>query len=307
MSSSRAIIIVETILQSSVFWGVVALVLAAITLSGKFSLKGADTVLIVAWAVSVVGVFRGHPVNAFSVVPRILTTTLVVSVMGLGFYALSVWFHAKEEAVSAPPVSNQPKSEEVPKTVQGTATLEIKPAQPSTSKVVKPHASPSQPKPDLSIVLVYPKAFAIAFINESDVVLREPKYSPGIYNLDRLDASGNPVILPIPVFSGDWIRPHEAMGPQTVISLPTVQPLVNNGDRIFGFIIVSCPECILTKSYWVYAVHGVGGWFYKLPDGKGISIPTLVEAAKKVRENPDTTLAELAPINGRIPIADIAP
>ena len=173
----------------------------------------------------------------------------------------------------------------------------------------KPTAAPATvaQKPDLSMVLVYPKSFAIIFQNDSDVVLREPKYSPAIYNLDRLDASGNPTPLPIPVFSGDWIRPRESMGPMSATGLPTVQPLLKDGDRLFGTIVVSCPDCVATKAYWVYAVQGLSGWYYKIPEGRIVTLTGLAEAAKKVRESPDTSLLELAPIEGRFPIAEITP
>jgi hypothetical protein len=94
---ARIVAIIEIMLRSSVFWGVVALVLGAVAISGKFSMRGADTVLIIAWLVALVGVFRGHPVSEYDLVLRFLVTALCASVLGLGFYKLSTWFHLKSE------------------------------------------------------------------------------------------------------------------------------------------------------------------------------------------------------------------
>lgn len=81
------------------------------------------------------------------------------------------------------------------------------------SKTATPPVPPTiSEKPDLALALVYTKEPAFVFVNKSGVVLREPKMSPGIWNLDRPDPNtgGTPTILPIPVESGDWIRPHGA-------------------------------------------------------------------------------------------------
>jgi len=158
---------------------------------------------------------------------------------------------------------------------------------------VKVHRGPKQPekspnpteKPDIHLALVYPKAFAIVLYNSSGVLLDKPKYSPGIWNLDRLDASGNVATLPIPVFVGDWIRPHESMGPQAVFGTELVKPAVKPGDRLFGFILVTCPECIVTREYWVYEVFDEGGWYCELPKGKSILLDKLAAAIPNIRVN----------------------
>jgi hypothetical protein len=143
----------------------------------------------------------------------------------------------------------------------------------------------------------------LIFKNESDGLLREPKYVPGVYNLDRLDPNGIPITLQIPVFSGDWIRPRETMGPQAFIGQPAVTPFVNKGDRLFGFIIITCPECVRVRSYWFYAVHGEGGWYCELPAGQGINLATMNSLALEVRGDTDATLARIAPIQNRKGIA----
>lgn len=98
----KAIRIIEALFASSLFWGIVALVLGAVTLSGRFSLRGADTILLVAWLIAIVGIFGGKPVANFELIPRLLITTLCMSIIGLGFYRLSLWFHTNEIGESKP-------------------------------------------------------------------------------------------------------------------------------------------------------------------------------------------------------------
>jgi hypothetical protein len=154
-------------------------------------------------------------------------------------------------------------------------------------------------KPDLDIILVNPESFALLFVNKSNVVLREPKYSPGIYNLDRLEPNGTPTILPIPVFTGDWIRAKDSLGPQALISQAALAPLVKDGDHLFGFIVIAYPECVRNKSFWVFAIQGKGGWYYELPEGEGIHLGQLNALALEVRATGDVALDRIAPPQGR--------
>jgi hypothetical protein len=143
--------------------------------------------------------------------------------------------------------------------------------------------SDSPEKPDIHLALVYPKAFAIVLYNSSGVLLEKPKYAPGIWNLDRLNESGNAPTLIIPVFEGDWIRPHESMGPENVFDSPLVKPAVKPGDRLFGFITVTCPTCLVNREYWVYEVFDEGGWYCELPKGKAILLDKLAAAIPSFR------------------------
>lgn len=85
----------RTVLQSNVFGLIVALVLGAVGVSGRFSLRVADGFLISAWLVALLGVFLGKPVANFSLIPRVLTTMLVASAFGLACYNVSDWYHTK--------------------------------------------------------------------------------------------------------------------------------------------------------------------------------------------------------------------
>lgn len=180
-----------------------------------------------------------------------------------------------------------PLKREVEKEPQENLKTEAKPK-------VEVHRRPDQAQknpdssdnPDIHLALVYPKSFAVVLYNSSNVLLEKPKYAPGIWNLDRPDNSGNVPTLMIPVFEGDWIRPHESMGPENVFDTALVKTAVQPGDRLFGFMIVTCPACITTRQYWVYAVFDHGGWYCELPEGQSILLDKLAAAIPSYRTDP---------------------
>lgn len=105
------------LLASSIFWGIVslvlALVIAAIAVSGKFSMRGADVLLTIAWIIATIGIFLGKPVADCAVVPRILTTMLCISLLGFAFYGLSLWLHSN--SVNGKPATAEEIAVEVAK------------------------------------------------------------------------------------------------------------------------------------------------------------------------------------------------
>lgn len=113
-------------------------------------------------------------------------------------------------------------------------------------------------KADVALRFVYPKSPALVILNQSDVVVREIKWTVVLWNLnipDRLDP------LPIPVSTFDWLRPHDKGGPQTLFGIAGVAPLVKPGDRLVGSATVICPECTRGRTYFVYIIYDNGGWF----------------------------------------------
>ena len=91
VSMGRLISMLEALLVSPITWGVVALILGAIALSGRLSLSAANAMLIVAWAAAGFGVYRAEAVLHLPWILRSLLTMLAASVFGIGFYYLSAW------------------------------------------------------------------------------------------------------------------------------------------------------------------------------------------------------------------------
>ena len=41
---------------------------------------------------------------------------------------------------------------------------------------------------------------------------------------------------------------------------------MNVGDRMFGTASIGCPSCAKTHYYYVYAIHGIDGWYCESPE-----------------------------------------
>lgn len=161
------------------------------------------------------------------------------------------------------------------------------------------HTSKAE-KPDIGLFLIYPQEFAVELVNRSSVVLDRPKWGFAIWDLDKLDAYAQPMVLPIPTAEGDFIRKHEGLGPMTALS--QVASLLKPGDRLFGYVYATCPECVKTRSYWVYATFKQGGWFSEIKGGfPDISI--LGKDMLTIRQEPEAFLKDI-PLADRIPIYD---
>lgn len=77
-------------------WGFVVIILAAIALSGKLSMSASRWLLVIAWLIGVIGVYRLFPSDAFHWLPRSLYALLGASVIGIGLYHLGQWFDVTE-------------------------------------------------------------------------------------------------------------------------------------------------------------------------------------------------------------------
>jgi hypothetical protein len=163
---------------------------------------------------------------------------------------------------------------------------------------------------DVGIEFVSPKDVAFRMVNLANTVLRDPKYSFILIDLDgprivHTDAVDLPQILPIPTFSdsGDFLKPKGKFAPRPIVStFPAVAEIVKPGDRIFGAVTVTCPYCVKERHYWVYFVNGPGGWYYQTTPDEAIKFPY-----GGIVVDTEGTLAKIAPVSRRIPIFDPKP
>jgi hypothetical protein len=168
---------------------------------------------------------------------------------------------------------------------------------PQLAKDLKPTPKPVV-LPDLHLQLVYPISVSVFITNDPKAkVAEKPKYQFLLADLDNLD--GN--ILPIPATEGDFIRPGEGWGPNAMMELPAVKAVVHPGDRVFGYGIILCPQCIKTRSYWVFIEQGKGGWYCEMPKPL---YPTGRQFFDDMKAHFDAYLNELAPVGCRVSIGD---
>ncbi|MGA8013261.1 MAG: hypothetical protein WB949_12605 [Candidatus Acidiferrales bacterium] len=156
------------------------------------------------------------------------------------------------------------------------------------------------PEPaDIGAVFVHAdQDVAILLVNRShDTVMRDPKFSPGIWDLDALD-SYNP--LPIPAETGDYIRPQEGWGPNQFIGVPGSLQRIKAGDRLFGFVTCTCSNCVKSRLYWVYIEYKSGGWFAE--EARPVSLDNLAKSIPAITKDSQRELEGLVPERDRVKI-----
>jgi hypothetical protein len=153
--------------------------------------------------------------------------------------------------------------------------------------------------PDIDLIFVFPKDVSPLVLNPTAKVIQQPKYQIVIWNLDHPERI-NP--LPIPTRVGDFIRPHNAWGPNQMLELPNVRPLVSKGEHLFGYAQALCPECKRNHYYWLYIEHGTEGWYCEIPPGQFPDVNLLFEQIRKNANARDSWINDLAPSACRKPV-----
>jgi hypothetical protein len=162
------------------------------------------------------------------------------------------------------------------------------------------------PKPDLGIEFVSPGDVAFRMVNLSDAIVRDAKYSFILIDLDGPRTAGTgdsaiPQILQIPttVNSGDFLKPKQKYLQRPMSTFQGVQAVVKPGDRVFGYVVVTCPNCIKERRYWLYFVNGPGGWYSEFSGDGAVKLPI-----GAVLTDSEKALAQIAPAEKRIPISN---
>ncbi len=127
--------------------------------------------------------------------------------------------------------------------------------------LVHPRHEQSEERPDITLRLVHPKSPSLVLVNCSNVIAKDIKWTVVLWNMD-LPERNDP--LPIPVSAFDWLRPNCESGPQGLFYLPSVEPLLKPGNRLFGSVSVISPESIRGRSYIISIKLGEGGWFSEI-------------------------------------------
>lgn len=164
------------------------------------------------------------------------------------------------------------------------------------------HANGAHELADVTLRLVHPKSPAIKLVNQSSVIAKDIKWAVALWNMDIPDRDDP---LPIPVQAFDWIKPHDEGGPQDLFHSPLVYPLLKQGNRLFGSVSVDCPKCERGRTYVVYIVWGVSGWYSEIRTEKAgkILIPSN-NFLKESRSKYFKALEAAVPAQSRIPISE---
>ncbi|HXM94199.1 MAG TPA: hypothetical protein VOA64_08100 [Candidatus Dormibacteraeota bacterium] len=196
---------------------------------------------------------------------------------------------------------NWPHIPSVPEIVDGVRKLMASTPAPTPTPVIVQPPTPSFA--DITVQFLDPKDVVYEMLNVSDQVASDPKYWFGLFDLDFPEERKTQA-LPIPArtMTGDYLRPHDKYLPTDVLSYhPEVRAMVKKGDRVFGWMGVTCRNCIRTRAYWLYFVDGQGGWYSEMPAKlvKGEAFPIDID---KLRHDTEAGLNEYASPKKRIKI-----
>lgn len=153
--------------------------------------------------------------------------------------------------------------------------------------------------PDLDLIFVDPKSVSVLVTNPTGKVVNLPKYEVVIWNLSHPE---RPNPLPIPTQTGDFIRPHSGWGPNQMMDLPQLKPLLADGDHVFGVAQALCPDCKRNHYYWLYMEHGKMGWYCELPAGQLVNWRKLFQEIRSIANAGDLIINTLAPEACRKPV-----
>jgi hypothetical protein len=154
-------------------------------------------------------------------------------------------------------------------------------------------------KPDLAIRIVNPKTPGIVIL-PPHVVARDAEADPLLWDLDLPSADDS---LFVNKTKYDWIRPDQKGGPTSLLHPHDIESTVKPGHRIFGFVTVTCPECLRVNAYWVYFTYGQTGWYAKTLPGQVPDPGKIADSLPLMRRDPEKILAHI-PESTRINITD---
>jgi hypothetical protein len=119
-------------------------------------------------------------------------------------------------------------------------------------------------KPDIFADLIYPASLSMAVRNVSRIkTARDVRYELYLLNLDH------PIVYKFQTISSgshliDFVRPQGSFRTEALQlnTSPPIPPL-ESGNRLFGSLVVQCPDCKHIRTYWVYWTYGISGMYYE--------------------------------------------
>ena len=183
------------------------------------------------------------------------------------------------------------------KVVDGVVSVHAQSLRPLDGWIKQPFISDStQELPDVSIRLVHPKTPGVVAVAMHSLA-RDIEISPVLWNLD-LQTNDSLFVYKTKF---EWMRVDQIGAPSPVVHPDDVKSRVKEGNRVLGFITVTCSNCIGVRVYWIYFVYGAGGWYSEITTGGTPDVDKLITALPKIRENVDAFFSSI-PASARIPI-----
>lgn len=119
-------------------------------------------------------------------------------------------------------------------------------------------------KPDVEAVFLYPQHPSVIVHNRShSKVAQGVLYGGNFWNLSKTEGDRYQFVA---IRNGDpgTLRPDGPSGPYPFefVSGQSVVPLTE-GEELFGYVTVQCPECKVVRLYWMYIEFGKRGVYHE--------------------------------------------
>jgi len=141
-------------------------------------------------------------------------------------------------------------------------------------------------QPDIRAALVYPADPSFIVMNQSKIKpVREGHYQFITLNIDRWLGDHYQLVQTRGSDVGASIPPGGQYLPSRFeLRLDPNQP-IEKGNRLYGYLSISCPDCIAKRLYWVLIKYGEEGWYSEVPiDDKAYSIKALAKLTPTTAE-----------------------
>jgi hypothetical protein len=116
-------------------------------------------------------------------------------------------------------------------------------------------------KPDVEAVFIYPQSPALIVRNKSQSkVAQGVMYEARFWHLNKIVENKYEFISSV-VGEFGAVRPNGSVGPNALqLKLNGISPAaLTEGDQLFGYITVQCPECRVARCYWMFVEIGKRG------------------------------------------------
>jgi len=161
-------------------------------------------------------------------------------------------------------------------------------------------------RPDIALHLATPKHVRFRLLNLSSVLLHKPHYAFSLWDLDaRIQGMGSdPGNLLIPTKTLEYILPKSGIGPWVIDNLSETASGIPDGNVVFGWVSVQCPDCESRRHYWLLIKKGETAWYYEIPPEEQPSIMKNLQIVLEAGKQYSDVIGKIVPIERRIPVRD---
>jgi hypothetical protein len=133
-------------------------------------------------------------------------------------------------------------------------------------------------RPDVHAALCFPERLSVQLSNSSRVKpVRDGLYQLIMFNIDRPYSRNFQLVQTASTPLGT-IPPSFSYLPSNLNILLDPAEDLTKGNRLFGYLSISCAECVTPRTYWALIKYGEEGWYREIKAGEKYPFPQLTPA-----------------------------